>query len=167
MAVRLSASRIGRATFTPRKIPRTHFCRRLSRPQGHSAAGRIRSMEKIHLSGTRTRDLPACSIVPQPTTLPRAPRCTVRILSESKIEFSSRFEWSETVDRQRFLVASQTPFLPFRVSRKAICKVVSLFKVAPWTDKLCCLYPDTITALHCTSLVTIMILHCSWGYAVA
>jgi hypothetical protein len=29
--------------------------------------------EKFHLIGTRTRDLPACSIVPQPTTLPRAP----------------------------------------------------------------------------------------------
>jgi hypothetical protein len=28
---------------------------------------------KIHLIGTRTCDLPACSIVPQPTTLPRAP----------------------------------------------------------------------------------------------
>jgi hypothetical protein len=30
--------------------------------------------KKIHLIGTRTRDLPACSsIVPQSTTLPRAP----------------------------------------------------------------------------------------------
>jgi hypothetical protein len=30
--------------------------------------GRIRSIEKkkIHLIGTRTRDLPACSVVPQP-----------------------------------------------------------------------------------------------------
>jgi hypothetical protein len=35
--------------------------------------GRIRSIEKIHLIGTRTRDLPACSIVPQPSTLPRVP----------------------------------------------------------------------------------------------
>jgi hypothetical protein len=26
------------------------------------------------LIGNRTRDLPACSILPQPTTLPRAPR---------------------------------------------------------------------------------------------
>jgi hypothetical protein len=30
-------------------------------------------LKKIHLIGTRTRDLPACSIVPQLTTLPRAP----------------------------------------------------------------------------------------------
>jgi hypothetical protein len=28
------------------------------------------------LIGTRTRDLPVCSIVPQPTTLPRAYECT-------------------------------------------------------------------------------------------
>jgi hypothetical protein len=35
--------------------------------------------KKIHLIGTRTRDLPACSIVPQPTTLPRPP-----ILCESR-----------------------------------------------------------------------------------
>jgi hypothetical protein len=47
--------------------------KRLSRPQGHSAAGKIRSIEKEHVIGTRTRDLPACSIVPQPTTLPPAP----------------------------------------------------------------------------------------------
>jgi hypothetical protein len=31
-------------------------------------------LKKIHLIGTRTRDLPVCSIVPQPTTLPRAPQ---------------------------------------------------------------------------------------------
>jgi hypothetical protein len=29
-----------RQLFTPRKIPGTHFCYRLSRPQGHSAVGR-------------------------------------------------------------------------------------------------------------------------------
>jgi hypothetical protein len=63
-----------RPPFTPRKIPGTHFCYRLRRPQGHSAAGRIRSTEKSNnLIAIRTRDLPACSIVPQPTTLPRAP----------------------------------------------------------------------------------------------
>jgi hypothetical protein len=30
-------------------------------------------LKKSTSSGTRTGDLPACSIVPQPTTLPRAP----------------------------------------------------------------------------------------------
>jgi hypothetical protein len=61
-----------RPPFTLRKNPGTHLCLRLSRPQGHSASGRIRSTEKSnYLIGNQTRDLPACSIVPQPTTLPR------------------------------------------------------------------------------------------------
>jgi hypothetical protein len=43
-----------------------------SRPQGHSAAGRIRSIgNSSDLIGNRTRDLPVCSIMPQPTTLSR------------------------------------------------------------------------------------------------
>jgi hypothetical protein len=73
MAVRLSALRAG-SPLPPRKIPGTHFCQRLSRPQGHnSAAGRIRSIEKSNdLIGNRTGDLSACSVVPQPTKLPRA-----------------------------------------------------------------------------------------------
>jgi hypothetical protein len=69
MAVRLSALRAGRS-LPPRKIPGTHFCQRLSRPQGHSAAGRVRSIEKPNdLVGIQTRDLLAFIIVPQPTML--------------------------------------------------------------------------------------------------
>jgi hypothetical protein len=65
MAVRLSALRTGR---------HANFCQRLSRSQGYSAAGKIRSTEESNdLIGNRTSDLPACSIMPQPTTLPRAP----------------------------------------------------------------------------------------------
>jgi hypothetical protein len=50
---------------------RTHFCQRLSQPQGHNAAGRIRSMKNFNnpIGGT-TYDLPTCSAVPQPTTPP-------------------------------------------------------------------------------------------------
>jgi hypothetical protein len=41
---------------------------------GHSGAGSIRSIGKSNdLTENGTRDLPACSIVPQPTTLPLAP----------------------------------------------------------------------------------------------
>jgi hypothetical protein len=44
--------------FNPRKIPGTHFCQRLSRPQGHSAAGRIRLIKKSKdVIGNLTRDL--------------------------------------------------------------------------------------------------------------
>jgi hypothetical protein len=43
-------------------------------PQDHSAAGRIKSIEKSNdLIGNQTRYLPACSTVSQSTTLPRAP----------------------------------------------------------------------------------------------
>jgi hypothetical protein len=79
MAVKLSALCAGRPPFPPppRKIPGTHFCQRLSGPQGHSASGRIRSIEKSNnLIGNRTRDLPVCNIELQPTTLPRAPTFT-------------------------------------------------------------------------------------------
>jgi hypothetical protein len=70
MAVR-SALRADRQTFTLRKIPGTHFSYRLNRPHGHSAAGRNSSTETSNdRNGNRTRDLPACSIVPRPTTLP-------------------------------------------------------------------------------------------------
>jgi hypothetical protein len=55
--------------FTPRKIPGTYFCQRLNRPQGHNAAGRIRSTDKIHLIWDSNCYLPARSIVSQPTTL--------------------------------------------------------------------------------------------------
>jgi hypothetical protein len=60
--------------FTPWKIPGTHFYYRPSRPQVHSATGRIRSTKKSSdLIGKRTHNSPAYSIVPQPTTLPCAP----------------------------------------------------------------------------------------------
>ena len=44
----------------------------LSRPQGHSAAGRNTSMKNSNDTiGNRTPDLPACSAVPQPSATPR------------------------------------------------------------------------------------------------
>jgi hypothetical protein len=41
-----------RPPFTFRKIPGTHFYQRLSRPQGHSAAGRIKSTEKNSMTSS-------------------------------------------------------------------------------------------------------------------
>ena len=41
--VSLSTLRTGRL-YTPGNLPGTNFCHRLSRPQGHSAAGKIISM---------------------------------------------------------------------------------------------------------------------------
>jgi len=68
--VRLSALRTGRL-YLPGNIAGTHFCQKLSQTQGHSAAGRIMSMNNSN--GNRTRDLPACSAVPPATAPPRAP----------------------------------------------------------------------------------------------
>jgi DNA-binding CsgD family transcriptional regulator len=67
---RLSALSTGRL-YPPENIPGTHLCQRLSRPQGHSAAERIISMKNTSVTiGNRSRDLPVCSAVPQPTAPP-------------------------------------------------------------------------------------------------
>jgi hypothetical protein len=47
----------------------------VSRPQGHNAKGRIKTLKTSSDSiGNRTRDLPACSAVTQPTAPPRTPQ---------------------------------------------------------------------------------------------
>ena len=71
--VRLSVLRTGRL-YPPGNIPGTHFCYRLSRPQGHSAARRIMSMKNSTDNiGNRTLDIPTRSPVPQQTAPQRAP----------------------------------------------------------------------------------------------
>jgi len=67
-----------RPPLLPRNIPGTHFCQRLSQPQGHSAVGRIMSMKNFNDTiGNRTRDLPVCSALPQPTAPRRTPLMTI------------------------------------------------------------------------------------------
>ena len=71
--VRLWALRTDRL-YPPGNIPGTHFCYSLSEPQGHSVAGRIMSMKNCNDTiGNRTRDIPTCRVVPQPTVPPRDP----------------------------------------------------------------------------------------------
>jgi len=61
-----------RLPLLPGNIPGTHFYKMMSQPQGHSAAKRIMAIKNSNDTiGNRTRDLPACSTVPQPTALPR------------------------------------------------------------------------------------------------
>jgi hypothetical protein len=42
----------------------------LNRAEGHSAAGKVRSIETSNDMKSRTGDLPACNRVPQPIILP-------------------------------------------------------------------------------------------------
>ena len=57
----LSALRTGRL-YPQGNILGTHFCQRLSQPQGHGAAGRFMSMKNSNDTiGNRTRDLPICN----------------------------------------------------------------------------------------------------------
>jgi hypothetical protein len=73
MMVRLSVTRTGQTLFQS-NIPGTHFFYRLSKPQDHSTAGRITSIEESNdLIGNRTRDLLVCSKMPQSATLPPVP----------------------------------------------------------------------------------------------
>jgi len=67
------SQRYAPATFTPFSHLLTNYSQRLSRPQTHSAAGMIKSMKNSNDTiGNRTRDLAACSAVPQLTASPRA-----------------------------------------------------------------------------------------------
>jgi hypothetical protein len=63
-----------RPPLSPGNIPGTHFGYRLSWPQSHSASGMFVSMKNSNDTiGNRTRDLPACSTMPQPTASPGTP----------------------------------------------------------------------------------------------
>jgi hypothetical protein len=62
----------------PRKYSWYSFLLEASRPQGHSAAGRIISMK----NSSHSCDLPVCSAVPQPTAPPRASSKSTNIFNE-------------------------------------------------------------------------------------
>jgi hypothetical protein len=73
MAVGLSALR-GPAPLYPQEDSWYSFLLEAESNPGPYCAGRFRLIEKSNdLIGNRTRDLRACRLVPQPTTLPRAP----------------------------------------------------------------------------------------------
>jgi len=74
--VKLSALRTGRL-YPPRDIPGAHSCLRLSRPQGLTVAGRIKSMESLNYTiGNRTCDLPACASTKSDTAFIIYPNAT-------------------------------------------------------------------------------------------
>jgi len=54
-----------RPPLPPGNTPGTHFCYRMSRPQGHSATGRIMSLKNSNDTiENRTRDMQVCTVVP-------------------------------------------------------------------------------------------------------
>jgi hypothetical protein len=56
-----------RPPLPPENIPGSHFCKKLNRPQGHSAAWKIMLMKKCSDAiWNRTHDVTVCSAVPQP-----------------------------------------------------------------------------------------------------
>jgi hypothetical protein len=63
------------ALYTGHTYPAgTFFYQRLRGPQGHDTARRMISMKNSNDTiGNRTRDLPTCSEVPQPTVAPPFP----------------------------------------------------------------------------------------------
>jgi hypothetical protein len=80
--------------------------------------------KKIHLIGTRNRDLPACSIVPQPTTLPRASA------TNFYLHFSKRNK-------------SETIYFLARLSQR-YCECADLaaitIKQVEWAVEKCCIH---------------------------
>ena len=87
-------------------ISGTRFCQRLSPPQGHSAAGTIKSMKISHdTTGNRTRDLPTCSAVPQTIASPAACPISQNILAVYMYNLSpsSQLSFSQRLLRGRFL----------------------------------------------------------------
>jgi len=70
MVARLSALRADRL-YPQGDIPGTRFYYRLSRTQGHGAAGRIRSENNLKSPiGNRTQDLSTSNAGPRPTASP-------------------------------------------------------------------------------------------------
>jgi hypothetical protein len=109
MAVRLSALRAGR--FLP---PRKISVRGWVDPR---AIVRLEGLKKSTLSGTWTGDLPVCSIVPQPTMLPRAPF----ILCMYNIYVFHSEQWTEIECSLSFVgVYSELPYASYSERRSKI-----------------------------------------------
>jgi hypothetical protein len=138
MTVRLSALRAGRA-LPPRNFLVLISVRGWVDPRSIlrlEGLGQLK--KKIHLIGTRTRDFPVCSIVPQPTTLPRAPfvfYCTVQKASSTSTSKRIYFEHKNWCFRM--VLKSKTrhnrPDATFAVENHMMgCEVVKYVRNLPY-----------------------------------
>ena len=92
-----------RPPLPPGNIRGTHFSYRLSRPQGRSVAGRITSIKNSNdAMRNRTRDLPTCGAVPQPTVPLRAPPEGENVLRKRLYTALFRTLFNITVTRKCF-----------------------------------------------------------------
>ena len=123
--------------YYPVNIPGSNCCWRLSRPQGHSAAGRIMSMKNFSdTNGNRTRNLPACSAVPQPTAPPGAPPLFV----DCKIK-SFRPKTSHSATRNQFFQFTVKPLSLSALARRPPKKFLTGVRTRchlPWYSSVFC-----------------------------
>jgi hypothetical protein len=123
MAVRLSAL-CARHPFPPRRFLLLIFVRGWVDPR---AIVRLEGLSKLEKPPhwKSNRDLPACIIVPQPTTLPRAPKmntCLSQFLIFTSVYFSTNF----LASIQRFyffFLVGLFMFLPYEKIHKLIERV--------------------------------------------
>jgi hypothetical protein len=139
-----------RPSLPQESIPGTHFCYRLSRPQGHNATGRLKSLKNSSDSiGNRTRDLPAWSVLPQPNALPRTPRLDAKIILKRNLQ-----KYCDGVYRM-YLVHEQGVYI-YQMGHCQLPKDSVLYTDLPWgnNDARCKFYCGyvTITATHFLSV---------------
>jgi hypothetical protein len=114
MAVRLSALHAGRP-LPPGRFLVLISLRGWVDPRAILLLVGLGQLKRIHLIGTRTRDFLICSIVPQPTTLPRAPRCSLVLkLNECHMQLATIFS-SQLVNVLQIIMGVEREVkLPFR-----------------------------------------------------
>jgi hypothetical protein len=138
----------------------------VSRPQGHSAPGKIRSIEKSNdLIGDRTRDLMAFSIVPQPTTLPHnvltknlkeTSNVVTSLITEFKVQRRYVNHW--TLPRASLIqsISSRPVFLRSGVVWLSSISVLVVRETSP--SKYCvsvyisCVPSPATSSAHCSDL---------------
>jgi hypothetical protein len=142
-------------TLPPVNIPGTHFCYRLSWPQGYSVAGRIMSMKNSYdTNGNWSHDLLVCSAVPQPTVPPCAPNCkgpTLHLITITRTDriFLSDVQWYPSTKLQGSRLTKQ------QCAQSYICKIFIwssswlLFQSAfIWRYLIIIIYSDSSNSSH-------------------
>ena len=94
-------------------------------------AGRILSMKSSDSSWNRTRDLPACSTVPQPTAPPRA--CSVVCYVSTIMEEHPASSGFNPEDRDMMFLALPNYTASFPI-RKVLTSVLNFVGMAVCTD---------------------------------